>query len=285
LFGSHLPEKSPIENVRFLSLTPEELRQKVSVSTGVQARIGSPRKICDFRPAFGQVFREQLEPFDFWGYCDLDVVWGDLSSLVEDEILSKNDIVSVRGDLFLSGACTLYRNAKALRTLYRSSPTWKTVFTDPTHRVFDENFGRGKVRPPVERRQRSEPVSMLDIATHEIKKGRLSFYTPNPPYVIQELKPEFEFSLEWREGALMGKEKEEMLAYHLLFAKKDPFFRIPKWKEVPSSFTIDSKGIHTSSTNKVVYEMIRLSSGVLGWVDQTTRQKIHNARVKINERL
>jgi hypothetical protein len=285
LFGSHLPEESPVENVRFFSLTTEELRQKVSESTGVQAQIGSPRKICDFRPAFGQIFREHLEPFDFWGYCDLDVVWGNLSPLVEDEILKNSDIISVRGDLFLSGACTLYRNTKALRTLYRSSSTWKDVFTDPNHWVFDENLGRGQVRPPDERRRRGEPVSMLDIAVHEIKEDRLSFHTPNSPYVIQELKPKFEFSLEWDEGTLTSRKQGEVLAYHLIFAKKNPFFRIPKWGQMPSSFIIDSQGIRNSSTNKVVYETIRLISGVFNWVDRMIRQKIHNARVKFNERL
>ncbi len=261
-----------------------ELSRRVSSTTGVKVEIGSPTKICDFKPAFGQIFRDYLNTFEFWGYCDLDVVWGDLSYLVKDNILAKYDIVSVRGDQFLSGACTFYRNTHDLRTLYKMSPTWKEVFEDPDHWAFDEDFGRGEARSLDVLRSRGEPVSMLDIATNEIEERNLSFYTPDPPYVIQELEPTFEFSLSWNEGTLTENEKGEVLAFHFLFAKKNPFFRIPHWTQVPSLFAIDSRGVYSSSTNIPAYESARLSKGGFRWCKQTLLQKIHNARVKISSR-
>lgn len=281
LFGSHLPAESPVENVELIPLTLEQFCKRASASTGVSVKVASPKKICDFKPAFGQIFREYLESSDFWGYCDLDVVWGDLGPLTSDEILGASDVISVRGDRFLSGACTFYRNTNSLCTLYRRSPTWKRVFTDPNHWAFDEDFGRGEVRPLDDLRRRSDPVSMLDIAFHEIKQGRFSFYTPEPPYVLRELKPEFEFTLEWNEGTLVEQGRGEVFGYHLIFAKNAPFFRIADWAEIPSSFVIDSRGIYASSSNMLAYETIRLGKGAFNWTRKVVTRKAQNARSKL----
>src|SRR4028118_2154248 len=38
--------------------------------------LSQPYKLCDFRPAFGEIFRDELAGYDFWGHCDLDVLFG-----------------------------------------------------------------------------------------------------------------------------------------------------------------------------------------------------------------
>jgi hypothetical protein len=285
VFGSHLPEKSPIENVKFINTSLDEFEKRASKSAQTQARVGSPTKICDFKPDFGHIFREYIDPFDFWGYCDIDVVWGDLSPLLRDEILEGIDIVSVRGDRFLSGPCTFYRNTSTLRKLYKRSPTWEEVFTDPNHWAFDEDFGRGGARPIREIRHHDDPVSMVDITMHEVDKGRIDFYTPEPPYVIHEPTPTSSCTFEWSKGALTKEGSEEALAYHFLFTKNAPFFRIPEWAEVPDPFVIDSCGVHSPSTNMLSYEVKRLGGGAFRWAKQTITQKVRNARVKIRNRL
>jgi hypothetical protein len=35
-----------------------------------------PYKLCGLRPAFGEIFRDELAGYDFWGHSDLDVVFG-----------------------------------------------------------------------------------------------------------------------------------------------------------------------------------------------------------------
>ena len=37
-----------------------------------------PYKLCDFRPAFGEIFADELAGYDFWGHSDLDLIFGQI---------------------------------------------------------------------------------------------------------------------------------------------------------------------------------------------------------------
>lgn len=43
-----------------------------------------PYKICDYRPAFGKIFEDYLIDYDYWGFVDLDVIFGDLDAYYRD---------------------------------------------------------------------------------------------------------------------------------------------------------------------------------------------------------
>lgn len=48
-------------------------------------------KLCDFRPAFGHIFKEYIDGYDFGGYADSgDTLYGDLRALMLDYILYKD---------------------------------------------------------------------------------------------------------------------------------------------------------------------------------------------------
>ena len=44
----------------------------------MQVTLDRPYKLCDFKPAYGFIFGEYLKEYDYWGHCDIDIVWGDL---------------------------------------------------------------------------------------------------------------------------------------------------------------------------------------------------------------
>jgi hypothetical protein len=73
-------------------------------------------KIAEFKPALALMFPEQFteanrdpsDPFKFWGYCDLDLIWGNFSQFAQAfqgqyAVISTN---SVR----LMGMATFYEN-------------------------------------------------------------------------------------------------------------------------------------------------------------------------------
>ena len=37
-----------------------------------------PYKLCDYKPSYGEVFKDELAGYDFWGNCDIDLVWGNI---------------------------------------------------------------------------------------------------------------------------------------------------------------------------------------------------------------
>jgi hypothetical protein len=52
-----------------------------------------PYKLCDFRPAFGEVFRDELAGYDFWGHSDLDVLFGQIRKHLLPEAFDADKIL------------------------------------------------------------------------------------------------------------------------------------------------------------------------------------------------
>lgn len=93
-------------------------------------------KLCDFRPAYGMIFQEYLKNYDFWGYCDIDLIFGNLSKYITDDVLNKYDKIGHLGHL------TLFKNTKEINTIfmkdYNGYSRYKEVFTTANNCIFDE---------------------------------------------------------------------------------------------------------------------------------------------------
>lgn len=63
--------------------------------------IKHPYKIADFRPTFGLCFQEYIKDYDFWGGCDLDLIFGNIRKYVPDDVLEKYDKIYEHGHFFL----------------------------------------------------------------------------------------------------------------------------------------------------------------------------------------
>lgn len=126
-------------NVRRELTTLDALRDRFSRALGFPVALPCAYKICDFKPAFGLMFREYLTGCDFWGHCDLDQIFGDLRRFLRPEILAAHDRVFTRGHL------SLYRNTPRVNELFRLQapgiPGYQEVFADPRVRQFDEWLG------------------------------------------------------------------------------------------------------------------------------------------------
>ena len=97
-----------------------------------------PYKVCDYKPAFGLIFEDYLRGVDFWGHCDVDVVWGSIRKfLATDEILSRYDVVSPRRRR-IAGACTLYRNTDEVNRLFLADRKFELVIRERENRRYDE---------------------------------------------------------------------------------------------------------------------------------------------------
>lgn len=156
LIGDQLPDQSELPpNIQALPITLEQLRDLFSEKLGFSACIPAPYKICDFRPAFGDLFCEHLENYAFWGFCDLDVIFGCLSRFLPDKVLERHDRILTRGHL------SLLRNTPDICGAYRwpsSAPDYRTVFTDPKNFIFDEWPGLHRILSEHNRPQFEEEV-------------------------------------------------------------------------------------------------------------------------------
>lgn len=100
------------ENVHFITCSLGKIQERLSRTMGYEVPLDSPYKLCDYRPAIGLLFADMLKDYHFWGYCDCDVVWGNLRSFITDEILSTYDKV------FEMGHLTIFRNEERINKLF-----------------------------------------------------------------------------------------------------------------------------------------------------------------------
>lgn len=74
--------------------------------------IKHPYKIADYRPTFGLCFQQWIKDYDFWGYCDLDVVFGNIRKYVTDELMENYD------KLFEHGHFSVIKNSEKCNKMF-----------------------------------------------------------------------------------------------------------------------------------------------------------------------
>lgn len=89
------------------------------------------------RPLWGDVFKDYLERYRFWGHCDIDVFWGNIKAFINDDLLSRYDIIS--GDSGkICGPFTIYRNIPKINKLYTYKKDYRNIIED-IHRHYKFN--------------------------------------------------------------------------------------------------------------------------------------------------
>ncbi len=123
-------------NVQYLELTWDALRTLVQSKFDFPIALDKPYKLCDFKPAYGVIFSEFLTGYDFWGYCDMDLLFGDISKFISPEMLHQYDKIGIMGHL------SLYRNTDEINYLFKSGvggqQRYYDVFTNSRNMIFDE---------------------------------------------------------------------------------------------------------------------------------------------------
>lgn len=123
-------------NMIYVKMTLDEIKQLAEQELGMEITLLTPYKLCDYRPAYGLIFRKYLRGYDYWGHCDMDLMFGDLKSFFKKWHLYKYDKFLHKGHL------ALYRNTDKINSAYKlpgSYFSYKKVFSSNDTFVFDEN--------------------------------------------------------------------------------------------------------------------------------------------------
>ena len=136
IFTNDKTEYSYPENVHCIDMSFEQCKELVQSRFDFEITLHTPQKLCDYKCAYGYIFNAYLTGYDFWGYCDLDQIFGDLSAFVTDERLETYDKIYSLGHL------TLYRNTEDNNRTFMSPlkgrERYKEVFTTEIGCAFDE---------------------------------------------------------------------------------------------------------------------------------------------------
>lgn len=100
-------------------------------------------KICDLKPALGYIWKEELKDFDYWGFGDIDLIYGDLSIYFTQHALKNYPVNSVHGWNCSGPLCILW-NTEEWQLKFSEVHDWADYFEEPHCVRFDEDiFLRG----------------------------------------------------------------------------------------------------------------------------------------------
>lgn len=126
-------------NVAVYEMSFEELKQHVQSRFDFKISLEKPYKLCDYKPAYGYIFEDYIKQYAFWGHCDVDVIFGDLSNFITDDDYNTYD------KMFCLGHLILYRNSYENNRLFMcsidNSYWYKKSFSTSSITIFDETFG------------------------------------------------------------------------------------------------------------------------------------------------
>ena len=108
-------------NVKVIYTTFDAVKSKIQNIFNYKICLNSPYKLCDYRVCYGEAFNEYIVGYDFWGFCDIDLIWGNIRSILTDDIFEKYDKIGYQGH------STLMRNTDYINKLFRKNIFDETI--------------------------------------------------------------------------------------------------------------------------------------------------------------
>jgi len=226
---SKIPNFYP-KNIEFQYLDLKhfnKLAQKV-IEKNIQIKL--PYKLCDFKPLYGDIFKNHLNDYDYWGHCDLDLIWGNLEGFFNAINYQHYDIVSTRKNA-ISGHCTIYKNNETLCKLYKEVNYYWKPLLDKEHVAFDEGY--------------------FSYYIYTLLKDtmRLKIYWPKNLSVCGYTLRHTPLGWYWEDGKIFSKNGKERLYLHFVYWKKIITKLDFTFQNSPKKFHICRTGIFRKKEN------------------------------------
>ena len=264
-----IPTEIP-KNIQFFKKNISDFNHLASSKLDLKIKIHNPYKICDLRPAFGKIFEDYIKDYDFWGYSDLDLIYGNMGNFLSLKVLEKNDVISVRKN-YMTGHFALLRNNNYINSLFIKSPDYAVIFQDYSkHYAFDERsnvFGRllfsskklkclnsmyskseliiNKIRLKLFNINHNDLIDFTRITEDLENESKIRLFRRD--LVRSDLwhanKDHDKWEIEWNAGNLIDKTGNlELFHFHFIKSKSNPNFKINKWFK-NKHFLITDEGI------------------------------------------
>lgn len=239
------------ENIQFIRMDLTGFNSLASVKLGLTVNISDPYKVCDFKPMFGRIFEDYLEGFDFWGYTDIDLIFGNIRSFISNEVLLNYDIITSKTQ-YLAGHFTLYRNVAFINNLFSLSKDYKKVMESKEFYSFCEcNFlWRYLLAGNSIGNTETEIESMTHIVMRLHEEQGISAYFGCLSLELDQMDKFGRWVADWgevvlwKDGSLITlSDQKEYLYFHFHVLKRFQDFVIPAWVPGCHSFYMGKDGI------------------------------------------
>lgn len=243
IFTDCIPDVAPGSNVRIIPTTLEAVCEQASKKLNQPIAFDRAFKLNDLRPAFGVIFDDYLMEAGFWGYVEVDMIYGHIRSFITPALLEQFDVITSRPE-FITGHFTLFRNDAVTNTLFTTCVDYPQVFTNPKHYSWSEcNFIWTHLLDgyPLET-AKTEVESITHVVHRAAKEGRTRAYFPHLVRERIDLK-KMKWLLHWDNGRLYDVDgDEEIMYFHFHVHKYREHFIFPDWLDIPPSFYVHEHG-------------------------------------------
>jgi len=183
------------KNIHFIYFREVDFSKRVKDALGLDLFLKNPKKICDFRVAYGVLFSDLLKSFDFWGFCDTDVIFGNTSCFLTPDKLRYYDRI------YRYGHFSLIKNTEENNHFYKKLHTdegddFVKVFSSDRIYCYEERIFCQKLQEDGKR------VYVNDSDLADINRFLYRFYTHKKTSYGQR-----HFFLEWQKGDLWAVSK------------------------------------------------------------------------------
>ncbi len=184
-------------------------------------------KLCDLKPAHGYLHEADVQSYDYWGFRDLDLIYGNLRAYFTDERLQRYKFFSTH-ERRVSGHLCRLRNKPALRELFWRIHNFKARLQDQKNRRLDES---GFTRLFLWRKNFPQPLFVIVGCLNPLRRVaefKEAFSTPNGVRAWTDGSQDYPTYWRWQAGSLTNAKdgSREFPYLHFLHFKKNA------WKAV-----------------------------------------------------
>lgn len=129
-----LPIKT-YENTKFFRIDYVSYCKHISDCLNIDFQPKNPYKLCDLKPFLGIVHQAELQGYDYWGFGDCDLIYGDLSIITKN--LSKYEFITTHGGR-VAGHFTIMKKDSVYTNLCRHINNWEERLKEEKTCMLDE---------------------------------------------------------------------------------------------------------------------------------------------------
>lgn len=128
------------DNIDYVHLSFDDYKALVRERLGNAFDPPDPYKLCDLRPCLAHIHERDVAGFPFFGYGDIDVIYGNIGNFYTEGVLSRFNVLSTHPER-LAGHFAVLRNTPAFRHAFERIRNYRTLLEQPHYVGMDEgNF-------------------------------------------------------------------------------------------------------------------------------------------------
>ncbi|MCX4026104.1 hypothetical protein H0A36_11260 [Endozoicomonas sp. SM1973] len=131
------PPQNKADNITIHHMSFNDYKQYISKKLEINFSCCQPYKLCDLKPSYGYIHEDILTNYDYYGFGDIDVIYGDIRQFYTEKVLTHN-CISSHWDR-VSGHLALFKNTELNRNAFRKIKNWQQLMGNENHFGIDES--------------------------------------------------------------------------------------------------------------------------------------------------